>query len=67
MSKSGKKILRPEVRRVVSMNGAFYLCVPKKIVDRYSIKVGDPYTIIAKEGTLTSVPMQGEEPDVAPV
>lgn len=60
MKNEDKKILKPELRRIVLISGAFYLGIPKKVVDRYNIKAGDIYTIVAKEGTLTAMPMQGD-------
>ena len=46
MTKKNEKKLRPEVRRVVKISGAYYVGIPKKFFSHYGIQEGGHVALV---------------------
>jgi hypothetical protein len=60
MVKENAKKLTPAIKKVLLIKGSHYLCIPKKFVNHFGIKVGDSVVLAPGVETISILPMRGD-------
>ena len=55
-----EKKLQPAIKKVLAIKGSCYLCLPKKFVDFYGMKVGDSVALVPGSETISILPVRGD-------
>lgn len=58
MGNENEKKLQPVIKKVVSIKGSFYLCLPKKFVNHYGIRTGDQIALVPGAELIRILPVK---------